>query len=61
MRKYLEMERVGPKKKPEGLYTKLELLVQKVGTPEFERAADNPKQDTVDRIRVEVSLQNAGN
>ena len=56
MRRYLEMERVGPKKKPEGLYTKLELLVQKVSSPEFERSTDNPKQNTVDRIRVEVSL-----
>ena len=56
MRRYLEMERVGPKKKPEGLYTKLEQLVQKVSSPEFERSTDNPKQNTVDRIRVEVSL-----
>ena len=43
-------------KRQEGLYTKLELLVQKVSSPEFERSTDNPKQNTVDRIRVEVSL-----
>ncbi len=55
MRKYLEMERVRPKRSRRG-YTKLELLVQKVGNPEFERAADNPKQNIFDRIRVEVSL-----
>lgn len=56
MRRYLETEQTKPKRKPGEIYTELELLVQRVGPPEFERTPDNPKQNTVDRIRVEVSL-----
>lgn len=54
--KYLEAEWVPPKKSQEGLYTEFELLVQKIGCPMFERNPENPKTNTVDRIRVEVAL-----
>lgn len=56
MKRYLETEQTKPKRKAGEIYTELELLVQRVGPPEFERTPDNPKQNTVDRIRVEVSL-----
>lgn len=37
-------------------YTELELLVQKVSAPQFERSCENKDQNTIDFIRVEVSL-----
>ena len=45
-----------PWESDEPTYTELELLVQKVHAPQFERSSGNKRRGTIDFIRVEVSL-----